>query len=296
MQDMAAAAATIVELVRLWGEAGRSAPRSRPVPWRVPRGQRRRSARRSRATRDRSAHRLDDRSERGALLGELVLDARWRLGVASSNDDLLRLEPAQPLRERAGADPGHACSSSVNRRGPSVRSWTISTVHFAPTISARRDRALAAWCTGSIVRVEFGFAMSEAYGSRGADRARFRAQSHGGGLCTQRPPTIVATTSTDASSSGGHATGSRSRARRGRRGSRAAASRGAARPPRARRADRRREQRLLDRQRLLGRQAGRSSIVRRTPARIPASGSSSSTGASEPLATTAPESSSERNA
>ena len=35
-----------------------------------------------------------------------------------------------------------------------------------------------------------------------------------------------------------------------------------------------------------GRQAGRSSIVRRTPARIPASGSSSSTGASEPFATT----------
>ena len=40
-----------------------------------------------------------------------------------------------------------------------------------------------------------------------------------------------------------------------------------------------------------GCQAGRSSIVRRTPARIPASGSSSSTGASEPFATTAPESS-----
>ena len=37
-----------------------------------------------------------------------------------------------------------------------------------------------------------------------------------------------------------------------------------------------------------------SSIVRRTPARIPASGSSSSIGASEPFATTAPESSSER--
>ena len=34
--------------------------------------------------------------------------------------------------------------------------------------------------------------------------------------------------------------------------------------------------------------AGRSSIVRRTPARIPASGSSSSTGASEPFATSAP--------
>ena len=43
-----------------------------------------------------------------------------------------------------------------------------------------------------------------------------------------------------------------------------------------------------------GRQAGRSSIDRSTPAAIPAIGSSSSTGASEPFATSAPESSSER--
>ena len=41
---------------------------------------------------------------------------------------------------------------------------------------------------------------------------------------------------------------------------------------------------------------GRSSIVRRTPATIPASGSSSSTGASDPFATSAPESHSERKA
>jgi len=39
---------------------------------------------------------------------------------------------------------------------------------------------------------------------------------------------------------------------------------------------------------------GRSSCVRRTPAQIPASGSSSSTGASEPFATSAPASQSER--
>ena len=45
-----------------------------------------------------------------------------------------------------------------------------------------------------------------------------------------------------------------------------------------------------------GRQAGRSSSVRSTPATMPASGSSSSTGASEPLASSVPASSSERYA
>ena len=56
-------------------------------------------------------------------------------------------------------------------------------------------------------------------------------------------------------------------------------------------------ERLLDREALLGdTTAGRSSIERRTPARIPASGSSSSIGASLPFTTTAPESSSDRNA
>ena len=43
-----------------------------------------------------------------------------------------------------------------------------------------------------------------------------------------------------------------------------------------------------------GRQAGRSSIERSTPAAMPAIGSSSSTGASDPFATSAPDSSSER--
>ena len=39
-----------------------------------------------------------------ALLGQLVLDPRRRLGVAAANDDPLGLEPAQPLGERARAD------------------------------------------------------------------------------------------------------------------------------------------------------------------------------------------------
>ena len=35
-----------------------------------------------------------------------------------------------------GLIPSHERSSSVKRRGPSDRSWTMSTVHFEPTISA----------------------------------------------------------------------------------------------------------------------------------------------------------------
>jgi len=35
-----------------------------------------------------------------------------------------------------GLIPAHERSSSVNLRGPSERSWTMSTVHFEPTISA----------------------------------------------------------------------------------------------------------------------------------------------------------------
>ena len=38
------------------------------------------------------AHRVDDREERLALFGELVLDARRRLGVAVPYDDALLLD------------------------------------------------------------------------------------------------------------------------------------------------------------------------------------------------------------
>ena len=51
-----------------------------------------------------AAHLVDDRQERLALRGQLVLDARRRLGVAAADDDLLLLERAQPLRERPRAD------------------------------------------------------------------------------------------------------------------------------------------------------------------------------------------------
>src|SRR5205814_559495 len=51
-----------------------------------------------------AAHLLDDRQERLALLGQLVLDARRRLGVAATGDDVLVLQRAQPVRERPRAD------------------------------------------------------------------------------------------------------------------------------------------------------------------------------------------------
>ncbi len=51
------------------------------------------------------AHRLDDRQERLALLRQLVLDPRRRLGVALPQDDPLDFECAESFRERPRADP-----------------------------------------------------------------------------------------------------------------------------------------------------------------------------------------------
>src|SRR6266487_1872043 len=50
------------------------------------------------------AHRLDDRDERAALLGEQVLDARRNLGERRALDDALLLERAQAQRQRTRAD------------------------------------------------------------------------------------------------------------------------------------------------------------------------------------------------
>src|SRR5919201_5184647 len=116
-----------------------------------------------------------------------------------------------------------------------------------------------------------------------------RHQSHGGGLYTQRPPTIVATTSTHSSSSGGHSSGSRE-----------STTRSARKPGRS--FPRRRSSRASQAGATVlactdssivsacsGCQGGCSSIVRSTPARTPTSGSSSSTGASGPFARSAPD-------
>ena len=52
------------------------------------------------------AHGLDDRQERRALRGQLVLDPRRRLGIALPPDDALALEHVEPFRERPRADAG----------------------------------------------------------------------------------------------------------------------------------------------------------------------------------------------
>src|SRR5438105_2699907 len=52
------------------------------------------------------AHRVDDREERLALLRQLVLDARRRLGIAVPLDDPFVLERAQALRQRPRRDTG----------------------------------------------------------------------------------------------------------------------------------------------------------------------------------------------
>src|SRR4051794_8624876 len=51
-----------------------------------------------------AAHRVDDRDQRPALLGELVLDARRDLREGLARDDALLLERAQPQRQRARGD------------------------------------------------------------------------------------------------------------------------------------------------------------------------------------------------
>src|SRR5439155_26016957 len=53
-----------------------------------------------------AAHLLDDRQQRLAFSGQLVLDPRGRLRVAVPLDDALVFEGAQALRQGPRADPG----------------------------------------------------------------------------------------------------------------------------------------------------------------------------------------------
>src|SRR5690349_6937329 len=53
-----------------------------------------------------AGHRVHDRHELAPAVGELVLDARRRLGVAAPPDEARLLERAQTLGERSRADAG----------------------------------------------------------------------------------------------------------------------------------------------------------------------------------------------
>src|SRR6188472_3139094 len=100
-----------------------------------------------------AAHLLDDRLQRLALLRQLVLDARRRLGVAAADDDSFRLEPAQPLRQRPRADP----RTRVLELGEPARSLgEIVDEKNRPLrpddLAVAATEHCPAWWTGSIVR------------------------------------------------------------------------------------------------------------------------------------------------
>src|SRR4051794_15252152 len=80
-----------------------------------------------------------------------------------------------------GLMPGHACSSSMNRRGPSERSWTITGVHFVAMISAVAATAqFSCSCTSFIVRLMAKMLL-------GASGGRYR---NGSGTLAAREPRI----------------------------------------------------------------------------------------------------------
>src|SRR6266516_985003 len=92
-----------------------------------------------------------------------------------------------------GLMPGHARSSSEKRRGPSERSWTRIAVHLAPMISAHAATEQLASCTSFIVRIG---TILEGLTSAELEQIPdlgYGDGHHGGGLWTQRPPTMVAT-------------------------------------------------------------------------------------------------------
>src|SRR5262249_46232776 len=64
----------------------------------------------------------------------------WRSSVSSRSESV------------RGLIPGHACSSSVKRRGPSDRSWTMSAVHFGAITSPVAATAHSVLCTSFLVR------------------------------------------------------------------------------------------------------------------------------------------------
>src|SRR5262245_8323377 len=89
-----------------------------------------------------AAHLVYDGEKRAPLVGQRVLDARRRLGVALARDDLLRLEPAQPLRERPRADPG--ARALELREPPRTLGEVVDDEHRplrADDLGSARDRA-----------------------------------------------------------------------------------------------------------------------------------------------------------
>ena len=83
-------------------------------------------------------HLADDRQQRRALLRQVVLHAGRRLRVAPAHEDLLRLQPAKALGERARADPRAGASTRRTARALG-ESWTrsLSTAGRRPRSASR---------------------------------------------------------------------------------------------------------------------------------------------------------------
>ena len=102
------------------------------------------------------AHRLDDRDERAALVGQRVLDARRHLGERLARDDALLLQRAQAQRERARRDALRA-SARARRSGRGARrgrgSRAASTCRRRCRRSGRRDSRSSACNAHSTARL-----------------------------------------------------------------------------------------------------------------------------------------------
>ncbi len=94
-----------------------------------------------------AAHLVDDRQQRPALPGQLVLDPRRRLRVAPPDDDVLRLEPAEALGERPRADPLAGIAAGVRRTIDDRPAWCPEQV-LTVEQALRASTVTPAWLAG----------------------------------------------------------------------------------------------------------------------------------------------------
>ena len=74
------------------------------------------------------AHRVDDRAQLAAAIGEPVLDFRWTGGDHPALDQSGRLEVAQALREHPGRDAGDRAGELVEAQRSRERRWQLSII------------------------------------------------------------------------------------------------------------------------------------------------------------------------
>src|SRR5581483_6972637 len=145
-------------------------------------------------------HLADDRQQRPPLPGQLVLDARRRLGVAVPHGDPLPLEHVEPFRQRARADPGTGVLQLHEAARP-----LRQVVHdqrrplHRDDLRGRRDRAVL------VVHLLHGpfhggavySAARTAASERKVGSASPRPSSHERTAAAQRRPSSIAQTTSD---------------------------------------------------------------------------------------------------